>query len=112
MLVKKENRTFHKNSSKCTAYEYPINDKNINIALVKINGRYPDKGLVTNTKVKEMIFVKSGKGRVVINKRTIKLEKEDVILILPKERYYFEGKFELIVSCSPAWNRQQHKNVD
>jgi len=112
MFIKKRNqRISHKNSSICVAYEYPFDDKSINISLVKINGRYPETGQVTNTKVKEIIFVKSGKGKIVINKKAIKLEKEDVILLLPNEKYYFEGKFEFITSCSPAWFEGQHKFV-
>jgi hypothetical protein len=46
MIVKKENRIRHENSPKCTAYEYMMDDKDINIALAEIDGRYPDTGLV------------------------------------------------------------------
>jgi len=39
MLVKKKDqRVSHKNSSICVAYEYPLENKKINISLVKING--------------------------------------------------------------------------
>jgi len=112
MIIKKENRVVHKNSDKCIAYEYSIEDKDINIAYIEIDGRYPDKGRVTNTECKEMLFVVEGSGKVVVEGKEIALNTHDVALILPNQKYYFEGKLKMVMPCSPAWFPKQHKEVD
>ena len=111
MIIKKENAIRHENSPKCIAYEYFFGDKEIDIAFIEINGRYPDKGCVTNEIVKESVFVVEGKGKIVIDKKEHKLEEKDALLIFPKQKYFFEGKLKLVVSCSPAWYPEQHKNT-
>ena len=45
-----------KNSDSCIALEYPLGDKDINAAVVKLNGRYPEKGMAVNTECKEIIL--------------------------------------------------------
>ena len=109
MIVKKSNRITHKNSDKCIAYEYLTNDKDINVAYVEIDGRYPDKGRVVNTKCKEIGFVTEGTGKLVVEGNEQTLGAQDVFLILPNQKYYFEGKLKLVVPCTPAWHPEQHK---
>jgi mannose-6-phosphate isomerase-like protein (cupin superfamily) len=112
MLVKKENRIEFKNSEKCIAYEYPLNDKDINMALVVINGRYPDTGRVTNEQVKEIVFVINGKGKIFVENKEYELKEGDAILILPKQKYFYEGhNLQIMAACSPAWHPEQHKYV-
>jgi len=111
VLVTKENAERHKNSPKCTAFEYPMGDKDINVAFIEIDGRYPDRGLVTNEKVKEIVFVTKGEGKIFVDGKEYALKAEDSILLLPKQKYYFDGKLSLVVSCSPAWTPEQHKLV-
>lgn len=112
MLVKKHERVMHKNSGACTAYEYPMDDKDINVALVDIDGRYPEQGSATNETVKELIFVSHGTGRVVIEGKSHDLSEGDSVLILPNKRYSLEGKLRLVISGSPAWYPEQHKHLD
>ena len=113
MMIKKENRVEHKNSEKCIAYEYIMNDKDINIADIFINGRYPDTGKVTNEEVKEIVFVTSGEGKIIVEDKEYDLKKGDSILLLPKQKYFFEGNnLQIIAACSPAWWPEQHKNID
>lgn len=111
MLIKKQERVKHINSPRCIAYEYLHKDKDISIALVEISGRYPDEGFVMNKVVKELIFVAEGKGKVVISDREHKLGKDDALLIQPKQKYFFEGNFKLVISSHPAWTPQQHTKV-
>ncbi len=47
-IVKKDQRKEFKNSDCCLAYEYPMDDRNINGAVIKLSGRYPDKGWAAN----------------------------------------------------------------
>lgn len=113
MLVRKEGRKKFENSPKCIAYEYEMNDKDINIAYIEIDGRYPDKGRVTNEKVKEIVFVAKGSGEITVEGNTYCLKKDDAILLLPKQKYFFSDckKLGIIAACSPAWFPEQHKNV-
>jgi hypothetical protein len=53
----KEAKEF-KNSESCIAAEYPSEDKDINVAVVEVTGRYPEKGRVTNLKCKELLYIK------------------------------------------------------
>ena len=89
-----------------------MGDRDINIAFIEIDGRYPDKGYVTNESVKELVFVAEGKGKIVINKEEYKLEEGDAVLIRPKQKYFFDGKLKLVVSCNPAWYQVQHRSVE
>jgi len=112
MRIKKDDRVRYENSPKCIAYEYPLGDKDINVAYIEINGRYPDKGFVTNEAVKEILFVVEGEGKIVIEDEEHELKEGDVVLLLPKKKYFFDGKLKLVVPCSPAWYPEQHKNVE
>lgn len=111
MILKKAFRIKHPNSSKCTVYEYPHNEKTIDIAVAEINGRYPDEGIVVNEEVKEMVYVVSGNGKISLDGRLFELNVGDTVLINQNQRYFFEGKLEIIITCSPAWYPSQYKNL-
>mgnify|MGYP001558260081 FL=1 len=101
-----------KNSDQCVAIEYPMNDKDINAAVGKITGRYPDSNRVVNTKCKELAYVISGSGKVVVEDKEYLLNVGDVVLIEPGERYYWEGHFDVFMPCTPAWYSEQHQEVE
>ena len=43
----------------------------------------------------------------------ISYSKGDAILILPHEKYYYETEYSVLtLTCTPAWNKDQHKIVD
>ena len=52
-IVNKNQVEVFKNSDVCTAIEYPLEDKDINGAIIELSGRYPSKGRVVNLKCKE-----------------------------------------------------------
>lgn len=108
MLIKKSERKKHANSPKCIAYEYPFEDKDINIAFIEIKGRYPDKGRVTNKICKEIVFVTKGKGKIEIDGKEILISEGDSVFIQPKQKYFFEGNLAITTSCYPAWYPEQH----
>lgn len=97
-----------KNSDACTALEYPLHDPDINAAVVKINGRYPDAGLAVNTKVREMIYIIEGQGTLMLEGKSTILHKGDVVLIEPNEKYFWQGDLTMFVPCTPAWSPEQH----
>jgi mannose-6-phosphate isomerase-like protein (cupin superfamily) len=59
--------------------------------------------------VKELVFVKSGRGRLVVEGKEETLGSQDSALILPNQRYYWEGKLKLVTVCTPAWYPEQHR---
>lgn len=92
-------------------YEYNIEDKDINYCIVEITGRFPFLGRLINEVCKEMVHVLDGEGILVVEGKKYSLKKDDVVLINPNLRYYWEGNMRLGASCSPAWYKEQSKIV-
>jgi mannose-6-phosphate isomerase-like protein (cupin superfamily) len=111
-IAYKEQSENHQNSTVCLAIEYPLGDKDINGAVIKLKGRYPDKGWAMNLKCKEVAYVMNGSGRVVVEGREIRLKQGDMILIEPKEKYFWDGEMELFMPCTPAWYPGQYKELE
>ena len=111
-LVLKENAVMHKNTLNSVSAEYEMGDKDINIAVVEINGRYPDKGWVKNTVCKELIYIVDGSGVLTINDKEVLLKSGDAILIEPNEKYFFEGNLKVVPACYPAWSIQQVEIIE
>ena len=111
-VVHKDQTEKFKNSSTCTAIEYPLGDKDINGAIIELKGRYPEKERVVNLKCKELAYVISGSGKAVVEDEEIKLQEGDLILIEPGEKYFWEGNLIMFVPCAPAWYPEQHKEVE
>lgn len=100
-------------TSVCIAIEYPLGDKDINAAVIKINGRYPERGRTVNEKCKELAYVIDGIGQLTVEGKTVELKKGVVVLIEPGERFYWEGQnLEVFMPCTPAWYPKQHKKVE
>lgn len=110
-IVYKNQTKVFKNSDVCTAIEYSLGDKDINGAIIKLNGRYPDKGRMVNLECKELVYIIKGSGKVTVESNEIELKEGDLILIKPGEKYFWEGKFDMFVSCAPAWRPEQHKSI-
>src|SRR3989304_8555052 len=102
-IVRKNETKEFKNSDQCVAIEYPLGDKDINGAVIKLNGRYPEKGRIVNTKVKEMAYVIGGLGKIVIEGKEYPLSTGDLLLIDANEKYFWESNLEMFVPCVPAW---------
>jgi mannose-6-phosphate isomerase-like protein (cupin superfamily) len=110
-IVHKNQTKKFKNSDVCTAVEYPLGDKDINGAVIELEGRYPDKGRVVNLKCKELAYVIKGSGKVLVEGKEVVLNEGDMVLIEPGEKYYWEGKMTMFVPCVPAWYPEQHEEV-
>ena len=93
-------------------YEYNIEDKDINYCVVDIDGRFPKEKWAVNHKCKEMAHILSGSGILVVGNKEYQLKKDDVVLVNMNEKYYWQGKMRLGVSCTPAWYPEQHEVVD
>lgn len=111
-VVHKSQTKQFKNSPVCVGIEFPLGDKEINGAIAEIRGRYPDKGWVVNLKCKELAYVLKGNGKIATENEEIKFNQGDLLLIYPKEKYYWEGNCDLFMACTPAWYPEQHKEVE
>ncbi len=111
-FISKNQTKIFKNSNACTAIEYPLGDKDINGAVIELNGRYPKKDRVVNLKCKELAYIIKGSGRVVIEGREVKFSEGDLILIDAGEKYFWEGSTIMFMPCTPAWYPEQYKEVE
>lgn len=108
-----KNKAIARNNSKdCVAIEYSLGDKDITGAVIKLNGRYPDKGMVVNLKCKELAYILKGFGKLIVEGKEVVLQEGDLVLIEPGEKYYWEGKIIMFVPCTPAWYSEQHKIIN
>jgi mannose-6-phosphate isomerase-like protein (cupin superfamily) len=110
VVYKNQTKKF-KNSEFCTAIEYPLGDRDINGAVIELNGRYPSKGRVVNLRCKELAYMISGSGKVVVEEKEINLQEGDLVLIEPRERYFWDGNMTIFMPCAPAWCPDQYKKV-
>lgn len=111
-IIKNNNARKSANSDKCKTLEYSFNDKDIDLGIATITGRYPEKGYCVNTISKELIYVLDGNGNLCFENNDVEFEKGDSILINPNEKYYWDSTFCVVtMACTPAWNEEQHKLV-
>ena len=91
------------------AHEYDTESSDLNTARIEIDGRYPLVGAMRNTKVKEIVYIESGTGEVSIDGVLEKVKQGDVVYFEAGEKIYWNGKFTLITTCTPAWTKEQHE---
>jgi mannose-6-phosphate isomerase-like protein (cupin superfamily) len=111
-IIHKEQTREFKNSENCVATEYLLEDKEIDTSIVKLKGRYPNKGRVVNLICKELIYISEGSGKIEVENEEINIKEGDLILIEHGEKYFWDGNLTLIISCTPAWYPEQHKEVE
>jgi mannose-6-phosphate isomerase-like protein (cupin superfamily) len=101
-----------KNSDLCLVTQHKLDDrKEIDFAIVEIQGRYPEQGRVVNQKCKEVVYVQEGSGMVVVEGKELSLKAGDAILIEAGEKYFWDGMMSLFISCTPSWFLEQHQMV-
>ena len=111
-FIKYENALKGKNSEKCKTLEYSFADKDIDLGIATINGRYPDEGYGVNLVSKELVYVIEGNGTLNFENEKIEFSAGDAILIEPNEKYYYDTKYcKISMSCTPAWEMEQHKLI-
>lgn len=112
-IIKYSNAEKGQNSDICKTIEYSFSNKDIDLGVATISGRYPDSGYGMNLVCKELIYVIEGNGILNLKDKKISFEKGDSILIQPNEKYYFDTKHcVLAMSCTPAWSKEQYKKVN
>lgn len=111
-IARKEDSNRLENSEDCVAIEYPLEDEDINGSIIELEGRYPDEGRTVNKECKEMVLVLEGSGKLEVEDESIKLKEDDLVLIEPSERFFWEGSMKMFMPCTPAWYPEQHKHVE
>jgi hypothetical protein len=111
--VQKSSAVKFTNGPTCAGIEYSFDDKDLNIAVVTVNGRYPETGYVTNDVCKEAGLVLGGSGKLCLeNGVTTSVQMGDAVLIQPGEKYFWEGEsLEMMMPCSPAFYPEQHQAI-
>lgn len=106
---KKDSGNRFKNSDKCFGYEYNPGNGKVDVATISIRGRFPEKGWGYLDESHEMAFILGGKGYIK-NKSGDRhdLKKGDIVYIEPLERFCWGGNIDMVVTCGPAFNPEQH----
>lgn len=100
------------NGPTCTIQPIPIHDKEIDMAIARISGRYPQHGWAVNKICRMMGFVLEGTGKLGLKDRVVHLSANDSVLIMPGEKYYWEGNMTLLLPSTPAWSPDQYRLID
>jgi mannose-6-phosphate isomerase-like protein (cupin superfamily) len=111
--VQKEEAVEFTNGPSCSGYEYSFEDSDLNISLVKVNGRYPEEGFAMNEVCKEAAYIVGGSGSLCVEGgERVEVSVGDAILLQPHEKYYWEGvALTLVMPCAPAFYSEQHKKI-
>ena len=114
MEIIKCNDVFPKNNSNaCKVIEYSFKNKNIDLCISTITGRYPENGYSVNTECKMLVYILEGNGKIFIENQEIFFSKGDSILIEKNEKYYWNSDFcKISITCTPAWNIAQYKILE
>lgn len=95
----------------CTVLEYGGKDE-LDIAVARITGRYPEKGKARNTKCTMMYYLLTGKGKVIIEDETFEVKEGDAVLFEPGKWYWVEGDLEVVIASSPRWSPEQYEHKE
>lgn len=111
-VIKNNEAIYGKNSDKCKTIEYSFNDKDIDLGISIITGRYPEVGYCVNLVSKELIYILEGSGNLCFEDKEVSFEQGDAILIENNEKYYWDTEYcKVSMSCTPAWTSEQHKLI-
>ncbi len=111
-VIGKSNVVAFSNSPTCSGFEFAFGDKDLNAAIVTVDGRYPEQGHLINEVCKEIAYVISGEGKVGVDDEVHQLNPGDAVMIKPGERFFWHGnKLKMLMPCSPAFYPEQHKEV-
>lgn len=111
--IQKSEAIVFTNGQTCKGVEYSFDNKALNVALVSVDGRYPETGYVMNEVCSEMGYVVSGEGKLCHKDgNELAVAVGDAVYIEPGEIYYWEGKtLSMVMPCAPAFYPEQHKKI-
>ncbi len=107
-IVKQQEIVVHDAHGNSKVYEYYMQDKKIDLCVVNVNGRVPEKGQLVNSEYTCVCYVLDGEGEFCGQA----ISKGDAFNILSAEKYWFDGNFSMVMSGTPAFDPGQNKIVD
>ena len=111
-IIRKNEAVLGTNTDKCNTIEYSFGDKDIDLGLATITGRYPSEGYCVNLISKELVYVLEGSGELHFEDEVISFQEGDAILIENNKKYYWNTNYcKVSMSCSPAWSIEQYKQI-
>jgi mannose-6-phosphate isomerase-like protein (cupin superfamily) len=81
-------------------------------AVAEIKGRYPAHGFVINKKIKELVYVLSGKGQIILSQGETEISVGDVIFVDHMEKFAWNGDMVLFMATAPSFDPKQHIEVE
>lgn len=109
--ITQESTSKIQNSDICAVFEYGFDEKDIDISTIEISGKFPENAWLLNEKVKEIIYVVEGEGKLHKENEVVSFKKGDAVLIETNEKYFWEANCKAVMVCSPAWCPNQHKII-
>lgn len=112
MKIVKNAETIKETRPTCVITDYRFGNKNIDLVIAEIKGRYPETGYCINEKCDEIAYILEGK--VVLTKKggePMKLNIGDAVLVGKGEAYLWDGNCKMTISCTPAWSFEQYKHI-
>tara|TARA_B100001245_G_scaffold55335_1_gene37492 strand:- start:504 stop:836 length:333 start_codon:yes stop_codon:yes gene_type:complete len=101
--------TEFKNSDTCEGVSYSHESARHDIAIITIDGRYPEEGWAMNETSEEMAVVMNGSGKLMIkDDAVVRLEKGDGAYVPAGEWFAWSGNMTLAMSCSPPFSEEQY----
>ncbi len=78
------------------------------MALIRVNGRHPAEGYVSNEVSDSLVQVVQGRGVLGMGDGAeLPIVNGDQIHLAIGDVYYFEGTMQLVYAASPAWTPEQ-----
>lgn len=112
-IIRNSDALIGNNSENCKTLEYSFEDKDIDLGVATITGRYPDSCYCVNLVSKELVYVLEGSGALYFEDKKVEFEEGDSILINNNEKYYWETEYcKVSMACIPAFSKEQYKLVD
>lgn len=92
---------------------YPFSTNELSITNIEVKGRHPSD--VTKQHIEHKLtllcYVISGTGKFIVGGEEFEVTSGDAIFIKPDQKYYIEGNLKYLVSCTPAYYREQHEQI-
>jgi mannose-6-phosphate isomerase class I len=107
----KKNQSEIFNVGDLIAREYPTKNPNISCAQVELKGRHPKEGWISNEACTELVYFIRGSAILTTEKESVQFNEGDVVILSPKEKYYWVGDCTLLAPTTPPWTSQQTKNT-
>ena len=113
-IIRKDEGIKGENSKSCKTIEYSFKNKDMDLGIATITGRYPEKNeYCVNTECTELIYLLEGNGKLQFGNEEVDFFMGDTILISPNEKYAWITDYcKVSMVCTPAWNNDQHKIVN